>query len=195
MQRNPTAAPLPRNPAAALPLHEWLRVFAPPYRGMLALLLGLNALSAVAVFIELQVLRSLTVVLSRGATPADGLCSFAGWAGAGFPIEPQPCGASLPVFLLATYAVTVAAQSAVDFAGLAANNRLVQRARRDVERELLRNLLRQDDAFYLRRAPSEIISRLGGDLPRVGGRRQIVVQAVSTALSVIAVTWVLVAQS
>ncbi len=195
MPSNPIAASSPRNPAAALPLHEWLRVFAPPYRGMLALLLGLNALSAIAVFVELQVLRSLTVVLSRGATPVDGQCSFAGWAGAGFPIEPQPCGASLPVFLLATYAVTVAAQSAVDFAGLAANNRLVQRARRDVERELLRNLLRQDDAFYLRRAPSEIISRLGGDLARVGGRRQIVVQAVSTALSVVAVTWVLVAQS
>ncbi len=179
----------------APPLSEWLRVFAHAYRGMLGRLLGLNALSAVAVFIELQLLRSLTVVLSRPASPADAHCSLSDWVGAGFPIDPQPCGASLPTYLLAAYAVTIVLQSAVDFAALASNSRLVQRARHDVERELMRNLLRQDDAFYLRRAPSEIISRLGGDLARVGGRRQIVVQAVATALSVIAVIWVLVAQS
>ena len=179
----------------APPLHEWLRVFAPAYRGMLARLLGLNALSAVAVFIELQLLRSLTVVLSRPATPADAHCSPGAWFASGFSIDPQPCGASLPGFLLLSYALIIVVQSAVDFAALASNSRLVQRARHDVERELLRNLLRQDDAFYLRRAPSEIISRLGGDLARVGGRRQIVVQAVATVLSVIAVIWVLAGQS
>lgn len=177
------------------PLSEWLRVLAPAYRAILAGLLGLNALSAVAVFIELQLLRSLTVVLSRPATPADGHCSLGTWVSSGFSIDPQPCGASLPAFLLVSYAITIVLQSAVDFTALAANSRLVQRARHDVERELLRNLLRQDDAFYLRRAPSEIISRLGGDLARVGGRRQIVVQAVATALSVVAVIWVLVEQS
>ncbi len=177
------------------PLHEWLSVFARAYRSKMALLLGLNALSAVAVFVELQLLRSLTVVLSRPATAADMRCSLGDWIGSGFSIDPQPCGASLPAFLLVTYAVTIVVQSAVDFAALAANSRMVQAARHDVERELLRNLLRQDDAFYLRRAPSEIISRLGGDLARVGGRRQIVVQAVATALSIIAVIWVLVVQS
>ena len=191
MQPSPAAA----MDASAAPLHEWLRVFARAYRHLMALLLGLNALSAVAVFVELQLLRSLTVVLSRPATAADIRCSLSDWVGSGFSIDPQPCGASLPGFLLVTYAVTIVVQSAVDFAALASNSRMVQAARHDVERELLRNLLRQDDAFYLRRAPSEIISRLGGDLARVGGRRQIVVQAVATALSIVAVIWVLVVQS
>ncbi len=177
-----------------LPLSQWLRVFAPAYRGMMAWLVTLNTLSAVAVFIELQLLRSLTVVLSR-TTAGAGQCGIGAWASSGFSIEPQPCGASLPLLLLGAYAVTIVLQSGVDMAALTCNSRLTQRARHDVERELLRNLLQQDDAFYLRRAPSEIISRLGGDLQRVGGRRQIVTQAISTGLSIVAVAWVLVAQS
>jgi ABC-type multidrug transport system fused ATPase/permease subunit len=186
----------PTTPAeAAPPLSQWLRVFAPAYRAMLAWLTALNLLSAVAVFIELQLLRSLTVVLSRPTVGAEGGCGIGAWASSGFSIDAQPCGANLPLLLLSAYAVTIVWQSGVDLAAFACNSRLTQRARHDVERELLRNLLKQDDAFYLRRSPSEIISRLGGDLQRVGGRRQIVTQAISTGLSVIAVVWVLLEQS
>jgi ABC-type multidrug transport system fused ATPase/permease subunit len=176
-------------------LSEWLGVFAPAYRGRIAALIALNVLSAVAVFVELQLLRSLTVVLSRVPTPADLGCNLNVWIWSGFSLEPAPCGANLPVFLLCTYFVSVLVQSGVDLAAFAVSSRLTQRARHDVERELLRNLLRQDDTFYVRRSPSEIISRLGGDLHRVGGRRQIVTQAFSTALATIAVVAVLVMQS
>ena len=176
-------------------LVDWLGVFARPYRPSLAIMVGLNLLSAVATFIELELLRALTVVLSRAPAPAQGACTVAAWARSGFSIAPAPCGAQLPFLLLATYVLVVVAQGGLDYAGLAANARLTQAARRDVERELLRNLLRQDDAFFLRRAPSEIISRLGGDLQRVGGRRQMVTQAIATAFSVVAVVWVLAMQS
>ena len=177
------------------PLSVWLGVFAPAYRGRMAGLIALNVLSAVTVFVELQLLRALTVVLSRVPSPADLSCNVDDWIRSGFSLAPAPCGASLPVFLLCAYFISVLAQSGVDLAAFAVSSRLTQRARHDVERELLRNLLQQDDAFYVRRSPSEIISRLGGDLHRVGGRRQIVTQAFSTALATIAVAAVLILQS
>jgi ABC-type multidrug transport system fused ATPase/permease subunit len=177
------------------PLSEWLGVFAPAYRGRMAALIALNVLSAVTVFIELQLLRALTVVLSRVPSPADLSCNVDDWIRSGFSLEPEPCGTNLPSFLLCAYFVSVLAQSGVDLAAFAVSSRLTQRARHDVERELLRNLLRQDDGFYVRRSPSEIISRLGGDLHRVGGRRQIVTQAFATALATIAVAAVLILQS
>ena len=182
-------------PDAVPPLSVWLGVFAPAYRGRMAGLIALNVLSAVAVFVELQLLRALTVVLSRVPSPADVSCNVNDWIASGFSLAPSPCGVNLPVFLLCTYFVSVLVQSGVDLAAFAVSSRLTQRARHDVERELLRNLLQQDDAFYVRRSPSEIISRLGGDLHRVGGRRQIVTQAFSTALATIAVVAVLVLQS
>jgi ABC-type multidrug transport system fused ATPase/permease subunit len=177
------------------PLSVWLGVFAPAYRSRMTGLIVLNILSAVTVFVELQLLRALTVVLSRVPSPADLSCNVDDWIRSGFSLEPAPCGANLPVFLLCTYFISVLAQSGVDLAAFAVSSRLTQRARHDVERELLRNLLQQDDAFYVRRSPSEIISRLGGDLHRVGGRRQIVTQAFSTALATIAVAAVLFLQS
>ncbi len=141
------------------------------------------------VFVELQLLRALTVVLSRAPAPPESPVQR--WASGSAPASrstPQPCGASLPLFLLVRlYRSRCCCKSGVDLAALAVNSRLTQRARRDVERELLRNLLHQDDAFYIRRSPSEIISRLGGDLHRVGGRRQIVTQAVATALTIVAI--------
>jgi ABC-type multidrug transport system fused ATPase/permease subunit len=159
----------------------------------MAQMAALNVLAAIAIFVELQLLRALTVALSRGPSPAT--CSLGDWIGSGFSLAPEPCGAQLPLFLLVTYGLSIAVQSCVDVASFAVSSRLTQQARHDVERELLRNLLRQDDAFYVRRSPSEIISRLGGDLHRVGGRRQIVTQAIATGLSVIAIAWVLAIQS
>ncbi len=181
--------------APDVPLSHWLRVFAPAYRGRMLQLVVLNLLSAVAVFLELQLLRALTVVLSRPAAPPGSACGAADWVASGFSVAPEPCGARLPLLLLATYTVVILLQSGADLAAFASNNRLVQHARRDVERELLRNLLQQDDAFYLRRAPSEIISRLGGDLQRVGGRRQIVIQVMATVLAVTATAAALATQS
>jgi len=177
------------------PLGEWLGVFAPPYRSRMAGLIALNLLAAGAVFVELQLLRALTVTLSRVPSAAEPGCQVGDWIRSGFALDETPCGASLPMFLLCAYFLSVLAQSGVDLASFLASNRLTQRARRDVERELLRNLLRQDDAFYVRRSPSEIISRLGGDLMRVGGRRQIVSQAIATALGAAAVAAVLILQS
>ena len=179
----------------APPLSVWLGVFAPAYRGRMVGLIALNILSAATVFIELQLLRALTVVLSRVPSPADVSCNVDDWIWSGFSLGEAPCGANLPVFLLCAYFVSVLLQAGVDLAAFAVGSRLTQRARHDVERELLRNLLQQDDTFYVRRSPSEIISRLGGDLHRVGGRRQIVTQAFSTALATIAVAAVLVMQS
>src|SRR5579863_1227634 len=177
------------------PLHECLRVFAPAYRGKMAQITVLNILSALAIFVELQLLRALTVVLSSPPAAAETSCSLRDWINSGFALGSQSCGVRLSLFLLAAYALLLVLQTIVDLSALSVNSRLSQQARHDVERELLRNLLRQDDAFYLRRAPSEIISRLGGDLQRVGGRRQIVTQAIGTSLYVIAIAWVLMTQS
>lgn len=181
--------------SAPPPLRDCLRVFAPAYRGKMAQITILNLFSAMAIFAELQLLRALTVVLSSSAAAGETSCRFRDWISSGLPLTVQACGLRLPLFLLAAYGVLLVLQTVVDLSALSVNSRLSQQARHDVERELLRNLLRQDDAFYLRRSPSEIISRLGGDLQRVGGRRQIVTQAIGTSLYVIAIAWVLMVQS
>ena len=191
----PLAAPAAAPPGTPPPLSEWLQVFAPAYRGRLAWLIAVNVLSAVTVFVELQLLRALTVVLSRPPAAEGMRCGVGTWIQSGFSLADDPCGANLPVFLLCAYGLSVIAQSGVDMGAFAISARLTQVARHDVERELLRNLLQQDDAFYVRRSPSEIISRLGGDLHRVGGRRQIVTQAFASSLSAVAVVVVLVMQS
>ena len=182
-------------PGAPERLADWLGVLARPYRAAMAAIVVLNLLSAATTFVELELLRALTVVLSRPPSAADAGCTLGAWAHAGFSIAPEPCGARLPFLLLTTYTAIVLLQGGLDYAGLAVNARLSQAARRDIERELVRNLLLQDDAFFLRRAPAEILSRLGGDLQRVGARRQMVMQGIATALSVVAVVWVLAMQS
>ena len=192
--RAAASEPLGRSPEP-LRLVDWLHVFARPYRLAMGAMVGLNLLSAITMFVELELLRALTIVLSRAPVSSDAACTLGAWARAGFSIEPVPCGARLPFLLLPIYTLIVLLQGAFDYAALAVNTRLTQAARRDVERELLRNLLLQNDAFFLRRAPSEIISRLGGDLQRVGARRQMATQGIATTLSVIAVVWVLALQS
>jgi len=179
----------------AMPLGAWLSVFAPVYLGKMAALVGLNILVAVSTFVELQVLRALTVVFGRAPDAAGASCSLGQWVESGFSLAASPCGARLPLFLLLTYTATIFAQSGVDIAAYAVNSRLSQQGRHDVERELLRNLLQQDDSFFLRRPPSEVMSRLSGDLQRVAGRRQIVTQAIASGLSIIATFCVLVMQS
>ena len=124
-----------------MPLRVWLSVFCPVYRGTLASLAGLNLISAVGVFVELQLLRLLTVALSGPAAPPSATCSIREWAASGFALSLQPCGASLPMFLLLIYAASILLQSGVDMFALTVNSRLMQRARRDAERELLGNLL------------------------------------------------------
>ena len=94
-----------------------------------------------------------------------------------------------------TYTASILVQSSFDLAAYTVNSRLNQQARHDVERELLRNLLQQDDAFYIRRAPAEIMSRLGDDLQRVAARRQNITEGSATVLSIIATVLVLVTQS
>jgi ABC-type multidrug transport system fused ATPase/permease subunit len=64
-----------------------------------------------------------------------------------------------------------------------------------IEREVLRNLLRQDDDFFVRRSPTEVINRLGSDLQRISGRRRTFAQMVASAASILAIAWVLVDQS
>ncbi|MGD1037573.1 MAG: ABC transporter transmembrane domain-containing protein [Roseiarcus sp.] len=179
----------------AFPLRTWLEVLCPVYRGTLAGLVVLNLLSAVGTFIELQLLWALTVALSGPAAMATEKCSFGEWIGSGFSLAPHPCGASLPMFLLATYLLSTLTQSGFDLLAYTVNSRLLQRARHDVERELLRNLLRQSDAFFIRRSPAEIVSRLSGDLQRISDRRQNLTQGSATALSIVATLLVLVTQS
>jgi ABC-type multidrug transport system fused ATPase/permease subunit len=181
--------------APEAPLAEWLRVFAPPYRRTLSILILLNVLSAVGTFIELQMLRALTVVLSGPSAPATASCSLAQWVGSGFSLEPEICGSRLPLFLLIAYTLSILVQSSFDLAAYTVNSGLAQRARHDLERELLGNLLKQDDAFYIRRSPAEIVSRLSGDLQRIGARRQNFTEGSATALSIVATVLVLVTQS
>jgi ABC-type multidrug transport system fused ATPase/permease subunit len=179
----------------ATPLGAWLSVLAPAYQGQMLGIVGLNVLAAAFTFIELQLLRSLTVVLSRAPEAAGAQCAVGQWFRSGFSLAAEPCGARLPFFLLVSYALATFAQSGVEIAAYALNSRLSQRARRDVERELLRNLLQQDDAFFIRRSPAEVMSRLGGDIQRAGGRRQMVTQGIASGLSVIATVAVLITQS
>src|SRR5271168_637508 len=103
-------------PGAALPLGDWLSVFAPAYRGKMAWMVAFNILSAVATFVELQLLRALTVALSRPPSPPDTRCSQDQWFGSGLSLAPETCGASLPLFLLCTYTISILLQSGADLA-------------------------------------------------------------------------------
>src|SRR5947208_16945768 len=97
-------------------------------------LVGLNILSAVGTFIELQLLRALTVVLSRPPAPPQTHCSLDQWIGSGFSLAPEPCGSRLPLFLLLTYTASILVQSGFDLAAYTVNTRLNQQAKHDVER-------------------------------------------------------------
>ena len=84
-------APMPaERDHPAPPLSVWLGVFAPAYRGRMVGLIALNILSAATVFIELQLLRALTVVLSRVPSPADLSCNVDEWIRSGFSLGEAP---------------------------------------------------------------------------------------------------------
>src|SRR5277367_3390696 len=99
-----------------MPLADWLRVFSPNYRTTLAGLVALNVLSAVGTFIELQMLRALTVVLSGPQAPPSTTCSLTQWVASGFSLAPERCGANLPLFLLGAYTLSILVQSGFDLA-------------------------------------------------------------------------------
>src|ERR1700722_8024530 len=99
---------------SGLPLGAWLSVFAPMYLGKMSGLIGLNVLAAIGVFVELQVLRGLTLALWGTPETVGAACTVSQWIGSGFSLEAEPCGARLPVFLLLAYTGTILVQTLVD---------------------------------------------------------------------------------
>ena len=156
--------------SGARPLAYWLRVFAPEYRVQMGSLIALSLLSALATFVNLRLLSFLPEVMGRDAVPTTPDCSF-GWIGKAAALF-AGCGTGLSVLLVVALGISLLSKGIFDYWSFGSGARLDQQAAHDIEREVLRNLLQQDDDFYVRRSPSEVINRLGGDLQRVGGRRR-----------------------
>jgi ABC-type multidrug transport system fused ATPase/permease subunit len=186
-----TTARPPAN--GAHPLAYWLKVFAPEYRVQMGSLIALSLLSALATFVNLRLLSFLPEVMGRDAVPTTPDCSF-GWIGKAAALF-AGCGTGLSVLLVVALGISLLSKGIFDYWSFGSGARLDQQAAHDIEREVLRNLLQQDDDFYVRRSPSEVINRLGGDLQRVGGRRRTFAQIVANSASILAIAIVLIHQS
>ncbi len=175
------------------PLAYWLRVFAPEYRVQMGSLVTLSLLSALATFANLQLLSFLPGVMGHDAAPTTPDCG-PGWIGRAGALF-AGCGTGLSSLLVVALGISLLLKGALDYWGFGVGARLDQQATHHIEREVLRNLLQQDDEFYVRRSPSEVINRLGGDLLRVSGRRRTFAQIIANSATILAIAYVLIYQS
>jgi ABC-type multidrug transport system fused ATPase/permease subunit len=182
------------SPDRAQKLTYWLRVLAPEYRVLMVWSIVLSLLSAIATFANLQLLRSLALLISHDTAGTATGCGL-GSIGTAASLLAPGCGTALSVVLIIALGVSLLLKGGFDYLAFGAGARLDQLAMHHIEREVLRNLLRQDDDFFVRRSPTEVINRLGGDLQRISGRRRTLAQMISSAASIAAIAWVLVDQS
>jgi ABC-type multidrug transport system fused ATPase/permease subunit len=175
-------------------LDYWLGVFAVEYRTLMGWSIALSLLSALATFANLQLLRSLALFISEDTAKAATDCGL-GWIGLAVSSLAPGCGNEVSIALIVALGLSLLLKGAFDFWAFGAGARLDQQAMHHIEREVLRNLLRQDDDFFVRRSPTEVINRLGSDLQRISGRRRTFAQMVASAASILAIAWVLVDQS
>ena len=182
------------SPMEERPLDYWLGVFAPEYRMLLARTIALSLLAALATFANLQLLRSLAIFIGHDVSETTAGCGL-GSIGSIASLFAPGCGTGVSIALVVALGCTLMLKGALDFWAFGTGAQLDQLAMHHVEREVLRNLLRQDDDFFVRRSPTEVINRLGGDLQRISGRRRTLSQMISSGASIIAIAWVLVDQS
>jgi ABC-type multidrug transport system fused ATPase/permease subunit len=153
-----TSAPAPGLHERIAPL---FRNWHPRYRGALTQLLALSALVAAIGYGENALLQGMADAFRVTAHPRGVLAVAARLAPA----------VALPLVLLAAFVASRAVRLGVERRQLNLVGETVERARADLERAVLVNLLRKEDAFYTARPIAEVLARLETDVDRVIRRR------------------------
>jgi ABC-type multidrug transport system fused ATPase/permease subunit len=143
------------------PLAPLFRALHPRYRGALLQLVGIAVLVALIGYAENALLEALASSFRMAADP-EGVLRIA---------ARLVSGAALPVALLCAFAALRALRLGAEWRELIVVGDTTERSRSDLERAVLANVLRKDDAFFASRPVAEVLARLGADVDRVIDRR------------------------
>jgi len=159
-------------------LASWLAVWHPRYRWMLLALLVVGSAAGGIVYLENSLLQGLVGSLASDETQdTGGVVSRTVTA-----LGPQ---AYAPFLFIGALFVAGAARALIAMRRDVLGSRMYIRARNDLEKEILRNLMQRDDGFYASHSMGEIMNRLEVDLARALQRRQTIVEAWWSSLLVL----------
>lgn len=148
-----------------------LDLLAPDYRGVVFGIAVIAVASGVLAYVENSTLSALARALS---TPAEApLPSVASVSGVGIHAT---------VFFLFAFVCARLMSATASTLQDRRQGALELRVLCDLERLLLTNLLRKDDAFFAGRSRGEILNRFGGDIKRVSAWRSLALQQGRSAL-------------
>ena len=156
-------------------LAGWIAVWHPRYRWMLLALLLIGTVTGGLVYLENALLQGLVGSLGPGAGGSDPIAARVARLG--------PAGFAPFALLLALFAAG-GARALLQMRRDVVSARMSIRARADLEREVLRNLMRRDDGFFASHSLGEIMNRLEVDVARALDRRNTVVEAFWASLLV-----------
>ncbi len=170
----PKANKMPANAA----LQDWLSVYNRKYLGHFLALFVCGTLVTFILYYELELLSQLVdalygMISDRAAGTADqGSANFY-TVNFGAFLQSFGAGAGRQTFfaLLLLYCGFLSIGALIEFAKEWTTGSLTAISREDIEREVLANLLRQDDEFFRQHAATEIANRLTGDAYQIIERR------------------------
>jgi ABC-type multidrug transport system fused ATPase/permease subunit len=148
-------------PGAHEPLAPLFSVLHPRYRAGLLQLIGIAVLVALIGYAENALLEALANSFRTAAEPGGVLRVAARLVS----------GAALPIALLCAFAALRAVRLGAEWRELIVVGDTTDHSRSDLERAVLANVLRKDDAFFASRPVAEVLARLGADVDRVVERR------------------------
>lgn len=152
-------------------LNRWLRIWHPSYQSLLLRLLLAGAIGAALIYLENALLHGLVSGLSGGDLNwvSSQLLAFA--------TNGHWSKVAEALILLAALSVSGLAKASLEALKEVLSGDLTIKSRNDLEREVLRHLIRRDDSFFADHSLGEILNRLSVDLFRAMNRRAILVDA------------------
>lgn len=176
----PTGGPGPRGPAGS-DLAKWLRIFHPAYIKFIVILGLLGLLMAALAFLDLQLLERLIVSLFPSDRPIAGISPGQQAASEPFVdalirLATGAFGISATIVVLALYCPVLLFRAAILYVNRLVIGRLELASKNDLEREVLRNLLRKDDQFFQEHSVSVVTSRLAKDGEAIAERRPLIAE-------------------
>ncbi len=160
-------------------LASWLGLFHPAYLKFIAILGAVGLVMAVLAFLDLQLLEKLIQSQFSRVAPPPGTVPVDAPASRQFLdelIHALTGQDRIPasVVILGLYCTILLARAAIMYANRQIVGRLELASKNDMEREIMRNLLRKDDQFFQEHSVSVVTSRLGKDGDAINERRGLV---------------------
>lgn len=150
-------------------LASWLGLFHPAYVKYVLAIGIIGAIAGIFNFVEMHV---LTMLIGSLGAAADSLAKTSGFVESLVGVALKLSGLSPSLTILAIYGLVLIALSIVGVIGQALISRLELATINDIEREVLRNLLRKDDRFFQDHSTSVVTSRLVEDSKMIVERRR-----------------------